>query len=63
MEWTLVIEGEREGFATREALLERLGELLEDHLAQSPLADAEVFDPFGNEHEVVVGIRLEAAEE
>jgi hypothetical protein len=58
MEWTLLIDGERETFETREDLLERLRELLEDHLATSPLADAEVHDPFGNELEIEVGLRL-----
>jgi hypothetical protein len=59
MEWTLEIDGEREGYDTREALLDRLRDLLEDHLATSPLADAEVLDPFGNELEIELGIRLE----
>jgi hypothetical protein len=59
MEWTLEIDGEREGYETREALLDRLRDLLEDHLATSPLADAEVFDPFGNELEIELGLRLE----
>ena len=58
MEWTLLIDGERETFETRDDLLERLRELLEDHLATSPLADAEVYDPFGEELEVEVGLRL-----
>jgi len=58
MQWTLEINGETEGYATREALLERLSDLLEDHLASSPLADAEVMDPFGNELEIEVGLRL-----
>ncbi len=58
MQWTLEIDGEPEGFGTREELLEQLRELLEDHLATSPLADAVVMDPFGREHEIEVGIRL-----
>ena len=63
MEWVLVIEGEREEFDTRNALLERLRDLLEDHLATSPLADAEVYDPFEREHEIEVGLRLHVMEE
>lgn len=63
MEWTLEIEGETESYATREALLERLRDLLEDHLSTSPLADAEVCDPFGREHEIEVGLRLQVMEE
>ncbi len=59
MEWVLLIDGEREGFDSREALLERLRDLLEDHLATSPLADAEVYDPFEREHEIEVGLRLQ----
>ncbi len=58
MQWTLEIDGETEGYPTRAALLERLSDLLEDHLASSPLADAEVVDPFGNELEIEVGLRL-----
>ncbi len=59
MEWTLEIDGECESFETRQALLERVSDLLEDHLATSPLADAEVVDPFGREHEIEVGLRLQ----
>jgi hypothetical protein len=62
MEWLLEIDGEREAFPTRDDVLERLRELLEDHLATSPLADAEVIDPFGDEHEIEVGLRLIAPE-
>ncbi len=58
MQWTLEIDGETEGYDTRDGLLERLRDLLEDHLASSPLADAEVVDPFGREHEIEVGLRL-----
>ncbi|MFH1464473.1 MAG: hypothetical protein ABIO70_08805 [Pseudomonadota bacterium] len=58
MEWSLLIDGERETFETRDDVLERLRELLEDHLATSPLAEVEVYDPFGNELEVEVGLRL-----
>ena len=60
MEWTLEIDGEQESFETRDDVLERLRDLLEDHLATSPLADAEVIDPHGNEVEIEVGLRLQA---
>jgi hypothetical protein len=63
MQWTLEFDGETESYDTREALLERLRDLLEDHLASSPLADAEVCDPFGREHEIEVGLRLQVMEE
>ncbi len=63
MEWVLVNNGAREGFETRDAVLERLRELLEDYLAASPLADAEVYDPFEREHEIEVGLRLHVTEE
>lgn len=63
MQWTLEIDGETESYETRDALLERLRDLLEDHLATSPLADAEVVDPLGREHEIEVGLRLLAAED
>jgi hypothetical protein len=63
MEWTLEIDGVSEGYDTREQVLERLRDLLEDHLATSPLADATVLDPFGREHEIEVGLRLGVADD
>lgn len=63
MDWELEIEGEIEHFETREELLERIRDLLEDHLATTPLADAEVRDPFGNELEIDLGLRLVSLED
>ena len=63
MQWSLMIDGEQESYESREELLDRVRDLFEDYLATSPLADAEVRDPHGNELDIELGLRLAALEE
>ncbi len=63
MQWSLMFDGEQESFESRQDLLDRVRDLFEDYLATSPLADAEVRDPFGNELAIELGLRLAELED
>ncbi len=58
MDWTLEIGEEAEKFDTREQLLARVADMLEDYLSTSPLADATVTSPLGQELDIDLGLRL-----